>query len=192
MNKVIFLVVSLCFVQLIAARSVRDAPAESENALQTTITEIQTRAHDALSTFRALFLDVTGFKNEDEFFNSVKEQAKTFASKYETIQATLTEEAKKNSATYDEVVKNVNTNLQAAVKTLEEKNPEAFADFSAYRENVQTNLNTLVGEADKLGDVIKKHSETVSADLKNSWEELYKNTVDLIQKTTKALEEKKN
>ncbi|XP_062554908.1 apolipophorin-3-like [Armigeres subalbatus] len=192
MARLIFTILAVCLVQISLARVVRDAPAQSEeNSFFKTLTTIQEKAHDALTGLNQSVLKSLGFQSNDEVVETIQKNTKTYVEQLKTVQTSLEEELKKHSGVFDPIVKQLNDKIDETRKSLAEKNPDLVNRAQEYQENVQTRIQSLLTEAQKTGEQLKESSRGATEQLQTALKQLYDATVNTLQKTVKELEPSK-
>lgn len=191
MAKLVFIVLALCLVQASLARVTRDAPAgppAEENTFLKTLTEFGQKFQTALADTQQSVLKALGFQSNEEVVETIQKNTGKYVEQLKTIQATIQQEAAKNSHIFDPIVEDLNAQIEQTRKRLSEQNPELVQKAKEYQESVQTNIQTLATEAQKAGERLKEESRGVSEQLQSALKQLYDVTFQTLQKTAQELQ----
>ncbi|XP_055637185.1 uncharacterized protein LOC129775929 [Toxorhynchites rutilus septentrionalis] len=188
MAKLVLIVMALCLVQVSIARSIREAPVEDTSLLKT-LTDFGTKVQQAFTETQQTVLKSLGFQTNEEVLETIQKNTNKYVEQLKSIQTTLEGEAKKHSETLlDPIVKDLNAKIAEATNKLSEQNPEVVQKAKEYQASVQTNIESVLSEAQKTGERLKEEGRGVSEQIQTALKQLYDVSIQTLQKTTQELE----
>lgn len=135
------------------------------------------------------FLELWGVKDNSELITLVSDNSKTYATKLQAIVGDLTEEAKKNSGAFDNVIAEVKTKVTDTIRDIEAKNPELMADSKKYQEQFETQMRSLMTETEKARVKLQEVATGEAAqNLNKVFKDLYETTVNTATTYSKQVE----
>ncbi|XP_035777335.1 apolipophorin-3-like [Anopheles albimanus] len=189
MAKLVYLILALCVVQGTFARVRRDAPAPAapEKSFFDTLLDVGGKITVAFEDTRQSVLKSLGFQSDDEVVQTIKNNTEVYVANLRTAQTTIQEELSKHSDVFEPLVKDLNAKLSETAATLSEQNPEVAQKAKEYQEQVQTNLQSLVAEAQKTVEKLKEGARAPSEELQRALKQIYDSTLETLTKTGETL-----
>uniref|UniRef100_A0A348G623 Apolipophorin 2 n=1 Tax=Odontomachus monticola TaxID=613454 RepID=A0A348G623_ODOMO len=120
-------------------------------------------AQAAITTFNTQIQEKLNLPNQEEFMNTVKENANTFASNIQQLAHNITEEVSKNPE-----LENILTNLKNKMTEAVDKmtvNPETTEQINQLRARFQEGVQTVMTESENVAKSISSNSEKLQQDI---------------------------
>ncbi|XP_050071217.1 apolipophorin-3-like [Anopheles maculipalpis] len=192
MAKLLCIVLALCVVQGTFGFVRRDAPAppaEETNFFQT-IMGIKDKIEVAFQETQQNVLKSLGFQTNEEVVQTIQQNTNQYVERLRSVQGVLDEEVKKHSDIFEPIVKDLKAKLDQTTATLSEQNPEVVQKAKEYQEQVQTNVQSLVAEAQKTVEKLKADTRVQSEEVQKALKMLYDSTFEVFTKTANELKQK--
>ncbi|XP_032681087.1 uncharacterized protein LOC116848758 [Odontomachus brunneus] len=139
-------------------------------------------AQTAISSLGTQIQEKLNLPNQDEFFNTVKDQTNTFATNVQQYLHNMTEEIKSKSPEME----NMFTNFKTKVNELVDKmavNPETTEQVNQLRARFQEGVQSLLTESENAAKSISDNSEKIQHDVT----QFTKNAIDLAVQASQNL-----
>uniref|UniRef100_A0A182JQD6 Apolipophorin-III n=1 Tax=Anopheles christyi TaxID=43041 RepID=A0A182JQD6_9DIPT len=192
MAKLVFIILALCAVQGSFAFVRRDAPAapaEEPNFFQTIMT-IKDKIEGVFQETQQNVLKSLGFQTNEEVVQTIQQNTNQYVERLRSVQGVIEEEVKKNSDIFEPILKDLNTKLAQTTATLSEQNPEVVQKAKEYQQQVQTNVQALVAEAQKTVEKLKEDTRAPTENIQEALKKLYDATFETFTKTANELKPK--
>uniref|UniRef100_A0A182P587 Uncharacterized protein n=1 Tax=Anopheles epiroticus TaxID=199890 RepID=A0A182P587_9DIPT len=192
MAKLVFLIVALCAVQgsfALVRRDAPAAPAEEPNFFQT-IMNIKDKIEGVFQETQQNVLKSLGFQSNEEVVQTIQQNTNQYVEKLKSVQSVLDEEVKKNTDIFDPILKDLKAKIAQTMTTLSEQNPEVAQKAKEYQEQVQTNVQALVAEAQKTVEKLKEDTRVPTENIQDALKKLYDSTFETLTKTANELKQK--
>uniref|UniRef100_A0A182XVI9 Uncharacterized protein n=3 Tax=Anopheles stephensi TaxID=30069 RepID=A0A182XVI9_ANOST len=194
MAKLLCLILALCAVQGTLGFVRRDAPAapaEEPNFFQT-IMNIKDKIEVAFEETQQNVLKSLGFQSNEEVVQTIQQNTNQYVDRLRSVQGVLDEEVKKHSDIFEPIVKDLKVKLDQTTATLSEQNPEVVQKAKEYQEQLTTNVQSLVAEAQKTVEKLKADTRVQSEEMQKALKMLYDSTFEVFTKTANELKQPKN
>ncbi|XP_049279801.1 apolipophorin-3-like [Anopheles funestus] len=192
MAKLVCIILALCVIQGSFAFVRRDAPAppaEEPNFFQT-IMSIKDKIEVAFQDTQQNVLKSLGFQSNEEVVQTIQQNTNQYVERLRSVQGVLDEEVKKHSDIFEPIVKDLKAKLDQTTATLSEQNPEVVQKAKEYQAQVQTNVQSLVAEAQKTVEKLKADTSVQSEEMQKALKMLYDSTFEIFTKTANELKQK--
>ncbi|XP_052889067.1 uncharacterized protein LOC128297464 [Anopheles moucheti] len=192
MAKLVCIILTLCVIQGSFAFVRRDAPvapAEEPNFFQT-IMNIKDKIEVAFQETQQNVLKSLGFQSNEEVVQTIQQNTNQYVERLRSVQGVLDEEVKKHSDIFEPIVKDLKVKLDQTTATLSEQNPEVAQKAKEYQQQVQTNVESLVAEAQKTVEKLKADTRVQSEEMQKALKMLYDSTFEIFTKTANELKQK--
>ncbi|XP_053658458.1 uncharacterized protein LOC128707528 [Anopheles marshallii] len=192
MAKLVCIILTLCVIQgsfAFVRRDVQAAPAEEPNFFQT-IMGIKDKIEVAFQETQQNVLKSLGFQSNEEVVQTIQQNTNQYVERLRSVQGVLDEEVKKHSDIFEPIVKDLKVKLDQTTATLSEQNPEVAQKAKEYQQQVQTNVESLVAEAQKTVEKLKADTRVQSEEMQKALKMLYDSTFEIFTKTANELKQK--
>uniref|UniRef100_A0A182M9Z4 Apolipophorin-III n=1 Tax=Anopheles culicifacies TaxID=139723 RepID=A0A182M9Z4_9DIPT len=192
MAKLVCIIVALCVIQGSFAFVRRDAPAApaaEPNFFQTLMT-IKDNIEVAFQETQQNVLKSLGFQSNEEVVQTIQQNTNQYVEKLRSVQQVLDEEGKKHSDIFEPIVKDLKVKLEETTASLSQQNPELVQKAKEYQQQVQTNVESLVAEAQKTVEKLKTDTRVQSEEMQKALKMLYDSTFEIFTKTANELKQK--
>lgn len=189
MAKLVCIILTLCVIQGSFAFVRRDAPAapaEEPNFFQT-IMGIKDKIEVAFQETQQNVLKSLGFQSNEEVIQTIQQNTNQYVERLQAVGRVLDEEAKKNSEVFEPYVKDLRSKLEQTTASLSENNPELVKKAKEYEQQVQTNVQSLVAEAQKTVEKLKADTSVQTEEMQKALKMLYDSTFEIFTKTANEL-----
>uniref|UniRef100_A0A182QX76 Apolipophorin-iii n=1 Tax=Anopheles farauti TaxID=69004 RepID=A0A182QX76_9DIPT len=192
MAKFAYVILALCVVQGSLAMVRRDAPAApaEETNFFKNFMDFGVKIQSAIDETRQNVLKSLGFQSNEEVFQTIQRNTNQYVERLRSVQGVIDEEVKKHSDIFEPLVKDLNAKLAQTTATLSEQNPELVQKAKEYQEQVQTNVQALVAEAQKTIEKLKQDTSAPNEELQKALKQLYDSTFETFTKTASELNTK--
>uniref|UniRef100_A0A182S847 Apolipophorin-III n=1 Tax=Anopheles maculatus TaxID=74869 RepID=A0A182S847_9DIPT len=192
MAKLLCIILALCVVQGTLGFVRRDAPAApaEENNFFQTIMNIKDKIEVAFQETQQNVLKSLGFQSNDEVVQTIQQNTNQYVERLRSVQGVLEEETKKHSDIFEPLLKDLKVKLDQTTATLSEQNPELVKQAKEYQATVQTNVQSLVAEAQKTVEKLKADTSVQSEEMQKALKMLYDSTFEAFTKTANELKQK--
>ncbi|XP_052866193.1 apolipophorin-3-like [Anopheles cruzii] len=192
MAKLVYLILALCVVQGTFGLVRRDAPATptGEKSFLDNLLEVGGKIQVAFDETRQSVLKSLGFQSDEEVVQTIQKNTNQYVERLKSVQGTIDQELKKHSDVFDPIVKDLNTKLAETTATLSQQHPEVAQKAKEYQQQVQTNLQSLVAEAQKTVEKLKQDTRAPTEELQKALKQIYDSTFETLTKTVDELKPK--
>ncbi|XP_053680455.1 apolipophorin-3-like [Anopheles nili] len=192
MAKLVYVILALCVAQGSFAFVRRDAPAPpaEENNFFKNLMEVGGKIQEAFVETQQSVLKSLGFQSNEEVVQTIQKNTNQYVERLRTVQGSIEEELKKHSDIFDPIVKDLNAKLAETTATLSQQNPEVVQKAKEYQQQVQSNVQSLVAEAQKTVDKLKEETRGPTEELQKALKQIYDLSFETLTKTATELKPK--
>uniref|UniRef100_A0A182NSF0 Apolipophorin-III n=1 Tax=Anopheles dirus TaxID=7168 RepID=A0A182NSF0_9DIPT len=170
----------------------RDAPAApaEENNFFKNLLDIGGKIQEAFVETQQGVLKSLGFQSNEEVVQTIQKNTNQYVERLRSVQGVISEEVQKHSDIFEPIVKDLNVKLAETTANLSEQNPELVQKAKEYQQQVQSNLQSLVAEAQKTVEKLKEDTRVPTEELQKALKTLYDSTFETLTKTANELKTK--